>query len=254
MIDMHSHILPGIDDGAREITETLSLLKEAEEAGFTTIVSTSHYGKCGYEVDEKERSVWINQLTSNLKNIAPKLTLALGNEIYVSNHMIEDLKEHRSSTINGTRYVLFELPFHDRVANLKDIIYDLISNKYTPIIAHPERYDFVQKNPNELIELLDLGVLFQSNYGSIIGQYGTKAKKTVELLIKNNFVHFLGSDVHRENTIYKEIPKALKYLGEIIPKEEVDELTTINAKLVLAGEQIDTRRPIKIKKGLFGFK
>lgn len=143
-----------------------------------------------------------------------------------------------------------ELPFEYKPSNLKNLILKLRSNKYRPIVAHPERYTYVQENPNTLIELIDMGVLFQSNYGSIIGIYGKKAKKTVEVLLKNNFVHFLGSDVHREKTIYTEMPEILKRMKHIIPDEQLDELTTLNAKLVLSDEDIDVRRPIKAKRAL----
>ena len=159
----------------------------------------------------------------------------------------------KASSINETKYVLFETAFATEPQNLKDVIYSLMSNNYIPIIAHPERYSYVQKNPNMLLELIDLGVLFQSNFGSIIGQYGKEAKKTVNLLLKNNFIHFLGTDAHRKNTIYTAIPQALESLKEIISEKELEELTTINPNLVLENKEIYTRRPTKIKKGFFGF-
>ena len=96
-----------------------------------------------------------------------------------------------------------------------------------------------------------MGVLFQGNFGSIIGMYGKKVEKTMKVLLQNNLIHFLGSDVHRTKSIYPQIPEALEQLKHIIPKEEIDELTTVNAKLVLANESIDIRKPIKIKQGLF---
>ena len=109
----------------------------------------------------------------------------------------------------------------------------------------------MQKNPNILLELLDFGVLFQSNYGSIIGQYGKKAQKTVVKLLQNNFVHFLGSDVHRANSIYMEINDSLNALREIISEQKIKELTDINPKLVLEDKTIDTRMPKKIKSSFF---
>ena len=253
MIDMHSHILPGIDDGSRDIEETINMIKEAEQAGFSKIVATSHYYLGYYETDETSRQEYIDAINKKLKEMECNIQVCVGSEIFITNEIVNLLKNFNASSINSTRYVLFELPFTSEVHNLKDVIYSLLSHKYIPIIAHPERYRFVQKNPNALIELLDIGVLFQSNYGSIIGQYGKEARKTVKLLLKNNFIHFLGSDAHRKNTIYTAIPDAIKSLKEIISDEELEELTKINPNLVLENKEIDTRRPIKIKKGLFGF-
>ena len=253
MIDMHSHILPGIDDGSRDDEETFKLLREASEAGFTKIVSTSHYYLGYYEEEEKVRKEYIDSINSKLRDSNPNLQVCIGSEIFITNQIVSLLYEHKASSINGTKYVLFELPFIAKAQNLKNVIYSLMSNNYIPIIAHPERYRYVQKDPNSLLELLNIGVLFQSNFGSIIGQYGKEAQKTVKLLLKNNFIHFLGTDAHRKNTIYTVIPEAIDSLKEIISEKELEELTTINPNLVLENKDINTRRPTKIKKGLFGF-
>lgn len=253
MIDMHSHILPSIDDGARDIDETIDMLKEAKNAGFTTVVSTSHYYLGYYEVEEKERMEHINAIMHKLQEENVDLQICIGSEIYVNHNISNWLKEHKASSINGSKYVLFELPFQHQIQNLKDIIYSMLSNKYIPIIAHPERYEYVQKDPNLLIELIELGVLFQSNYGSIIGQYGKQAKKTVTKLIENDFIHFLGSDAHRHKSIYTKIPSAIEELSKIVLEDKIKELTTINPKLVLENKNIEIDTPKKIKKGLFGF-
>ena len=253
MVDMHSHILPEIDDGSRSEEETFNMIKEAYEAGFTTIVATSHYYLGHYEPNEELRNTIIDRITEKLTKMNINIKISIGSEIYITRDMVSLLSEHKASSINGTRYVLFELPFTTEVQNLKDVIYSLISNNYIPIIAHPERYKYVQKNPNILLELLDLGVLFQSNYGSIIGQYGKDAKKTVKLLLKNNFIHFLGSDAHRQENIYTAIPEAINAIKEVVSDKQLEELTLINPNLVLENKKIDTRRPTRIKKGLFGF-
>ena len=101
------------------------------------------------------------------------------------------------------------MPFHQEPMDLYNVIYSMQENKLIPVLAHPERYLFVQKEPEIIYDLIEKGVLMQSNYGSILGQYGQKAQFILEKLLENNMVHFLGSDVHRPNTIYKRIPEAL---------------------------------------------
>ena len=243
MIDFHTHILPNIDDGSRSIDETFNLIKEAESAGFEGIILTSHYIEEYYETDTPEREVWLKAICENLKNKNINIDLYLGNEIYLTENLIKLLENAKASTINNTSYVLFELPLYEEPLNLYDVIYQMLQNKLVPILAHPERYSYVQKEPEMVYDLIQKGVLIQSNYGSILGQYGEKAQIILRKLLENNLVHFLGTDVHRQGTIYSKIPQCLKEIREIIGEEKLEELTTINPKLVLSNKRIDIRDP-----------
>lgn len=234
MIDFHSHILPGIDDGSRSYDETVKLLLEAKEIGFKKIISTSHYAIDCYETPEYKRKELVEQL--NLENRFPEIVL--GSEIFLTYNILDLLKEYNASTINGTNYILFELPLRNHFMNLKDLIIKLKENDYRLILAHPERYSMVQNNFNLLYELKELGVLLQSNYGSILGIYGGTAKKTLKKMLKEDLVDFLGSDVHRENTIYPKIPKAIQKISKYISKEKLEELINSNAEKILNGENI----------------
>ena len=251
MIDFHSHIIPEIDDGSRSIEETMLLLSEAKKAGFTKIISTSHYMNDRFEFDEANRKILLEAIKMGANNFGIDIELCLGSEIYATYDVVELLKEHQASTIDGTNYVLMELPMQSELPNLKNIIYILLGNGYKPIIAHPERYEYVKDNPNWLIEYIELGVLFQANYASIIGLYGKEAQKTVKLLLKNNMIHFLGSDVHRPNTIYPRIPEILKEIRKVLEEAQLEKLTTINPNLALENKEIYTEIPKKIKKGFW---
>lgn len=251
MIDFHSHILPGVDDGAASIEDTMQLIKEASKAGFTKIISTSHYVEEQYEYDEATRQQFLEILNSGIKTLGGDIQLYLGSEIYASYNMIELLTEGKASSINNSRYVLFELPMQNEFTSLKNIIYNLFANNYVPIIAHPERYSYVKDDPNWLIELIELGVLFQANYGSIIGIYGKQAQKTVKQLLKNNMIHFLGSDVHRPQSIYSKMPEILQELEKIIDYEQIKKITQTNPSLVLENQVIYVDKPTKIKKSFW---
>lgn len=234
MIDFHSHILPGIDDGSRSYDETVKLLEEAKQIGFNKIISTSHYAIDCYEVPEYKRKELIEQL--NLENRFPEIIL--GSEIFLTYNILDLLKEYNASTINGTNYILFELPLRNHFMNLKDLITKLKENGYRLILAHPERYSMVQKNFNLLYELKDMGVLLQSNYGSILGIYGQSAKNILKKMLKEDLVDLLGSDVHRENTIYPKVPKAIKKISKYISEDRLEELINDNAEQILNGEDI----------------
>lgn len=247
MIDMHSHILPNIDDGARNIEETFKLIKEAQKVGFQAIVSTSHYMEGYYETDIPEREVWINAIYEKLQEKNININLYLGNEIYLSENMIKLLEEGKASTMNNSSYVLFEMPLNVEPLNLYDIIYEMMQYKLVPILAHPERYTFVQEEPELIYDLIQKGVLMQANYASIIGYYGQKAQMIVKKLFENNMIHFLGSDVHRPNTIYSKIPQILEELKDLIGEQKLEELTTINPRLALNNKRIDIDEPHKIE-------
>ena len=239
MIDFHSHILPNIDDGSTSIEETINLIKEASQVGFTGIISTSHYIQGYYEFNCYERKQLLDIVKKKMcSDKFLNLDLYLGSEIYFSPEIVDLIKKQKASTINNTRYILFELPMNTKPLFVKEVVFELIENGYIPIIAHPERYSYIQNEIKYAEELASVGTLFQSNYGSIIGIYGSEAKKTLKKLLKSNLVSFLGSDVHRTEQIYPQIPKALKKIKKLISEEEVQKLTTLNAQKVLKNEEI----------------
>ena len=250
MIDFHTHILPNIDDGSKSVEETFNLIKEAESVGFDSIISTSHYIESYYESPVEERQEWINALSGALKKENINVDLYLGNEVYFSENIIKLLNENKIAKINNSKYMLFEFSMNVKPINVYDVIYEMIQNKITPILAHPERYRFVQQDPSLIYELLDTGVLMQSNFASIIGWYGEKAEILAKKFLESNMISFFGTDVHKQNTIYPKIPEILEKIKEIIGQEKLDELTTINPRKVLNNEHIDTPEPKEFKYSL----
>ena len=250
MIDFHTHILPKVDDGSKSVEETFELLKEARNAGFDSIISTSHYMEKYYEVNVAERQIWIGALSANLQKEGINLNLYLGNEVYITENIIQLLETGKATTINRTNYILFEFPLNVKPMNMYDVIYDMLQYKLIPVLAHPERYVFVQKEPEIIYDLIQKGVLMQANYGSILGQYGEKAQLIVKRFFENNMIHFLGSDVHKKNSIYPRIPQALSEIRLLVGEEKLEELTTINPGLVLENKKIDMDEPTEFKLSL----
>ena len=245
MVDFHTHILPSIDDGARSVEETFNLIQEAREAGFKDIILTSHYIEDYYETGIDERELCVKAIQDNLNSKGLDVNLYIGNEIYITDNVMNLLEEGKASTMNNSCYVLFEMPFNTEPMNLYDFIYKLQENKLIPVLAHPERYSFIQKEPELVYELIQKGCLMQANYGSIIGQYGSKAEYMVKRFLENNMIHFLGSDVHRQNSIYSQIPMCLEEIQNIVGRTKLEELTEINPRLVLENKKIDINDPIE---------
>lgn len=212
MKDIHSHILYGIDDGARDLEESVELLKQMEEEGITDIILTPHYiENTKYTCDIKEKQKRIEELKhyTNIK-------LYIGNEVYISENTAKLLQEGKISTLNHSRYLLVELPMSNKLVNLEHILYELLRCNIIPIIAHPERYSYVQENIHYLDELKEMGILFQGNYESLFGKYGKNSEKTLIKLLKEQYITFLGSDIHRvgysyhHNQVAKKVKKIVK--------------------------------------------
>ena len=237
MIDIHSHIIPNVDDGARSVEETFNILKEAQEAGFTDVILTSHFLLNYYETNAQELIFWKEKLQEVLKKQGTKINLHSGMEIYITNQMEELLENKKILTLANSRYMLIELPLATNVKYFDYVVYYLEAKGIKPIIAHPERYKRVQKDPDIVEEYIEKGCLIQCNYGSIVNLYGREAEKTIKTLLKKNQVHFLGSDVHRENGTYLIILDAIKKIRKIIGENKINEITTINPKKILQNEE-----------------
>ena len=233
MIDIHSHILPGIDDGSKSMDESLAILKKMEELGFTEIVCTPHYIELTkFRTNNVKKRELLKKTQAAAKKAGINIKLHLGNEIFVSRDIVKFLKKNEAMPINK-KYVLFELPFTTEINNLGDIIFNIKVNGYTPILAHPERYLMIQKDIRVARKLKEKGVKLQCNYSSITGQYGKKPMKAMKKLLKNGLVDYLGSDVHRaRHSFYGKFPKMLKRIKRIAGEEYFEKIEKDTASLI----------------------
>lgn len=233
MIDIHSHIIPNVDDGSKSIDETVKLIKEAVDAGFTDVILTSHYIPQGYETDAKELTIWREKLQDAITKENISLNLHTGMEVYITEEIVDRLEQGKLLTLANSKYLLMELPLNTKVQYLSDIIFRLINKNIVPIIAHPERYSIVQKDPSIVKSWINQGCMLQCNFGSILGLYGKTAKKTIKYLLKNDLVHFFGTDVHKKETIYIKVQTATKKIKKIVGADKLEELTNTNARYIL---------------------
>jgi len=251
MIDIHSHILPNIDDGSRSVKESLNIMKMAAVNGVTDIVVTPHFilGSI-YNSNKNANEELLSKLKEEIAKENIAIHLYLGNEIFVDNTLLELLENGTVSTLNNSKYVLFELPMNCEYKGIKNLIFKLKSNGYIPIIAHPERYRILKQDPSKILELYDCGALFQGNMGSLFGHYGKDAKNTLKIFLKHHVISFLASDIHHEaNTFYNDISELEKKLKKFLDEEYIQDLLVNNARKVLNNEKIilpDTILPIKV--------
>lgn len=242
MKDLHSHLLPGIDDGCKEIGESLTLLKAAQEQGITDLVLTPHYMEnTKYNANNEEKNKRFEELKEEAKKEGIEINLYLGNEVYMTENFLELLQKEEIQTINNTKYLLFEFPMGNMFYNSKEILYELVVAGYVPILAHPERYRIFQRHPDHIEEYLRMGVLLQGNYKSLYGKYGKDAKKTLIYFLKNNKITFLASDCHHDKDF--KIKKLKKKLKSITKSDNmVVDLLENNFNKVILNENIGIRR------------
>ncbi len=237
MIDIHTHLIPNVDDGSKSIETSLKCFEEAENAGFTDIILTSHCMTDWYESKPEELKSWKDKLQDILKENNRELKLHTGMEIYISEELDKKMKEGRLLTLADSRYILIELPMSTSINYLDYVLYYFDSIDIKVIIAHPERYRAVQENPKLVEEYIEKGCLMQCNFGSILGNYGSHAKSTIKHLLKKDLVHFVATDCHKMGGIYLDVPKALKKIQKIVGASKTEEITTLNQQKILNNQE-----------------
>ncbi|BDH61218.1 tyrosine-protein phosphatase [Lysinibacillus sp. PLM2] len=232
MIDIHSHILWDVDDGPSSMEESLEILERASHDGIHGMIATSHYKHPLYSVAFQDVEEKINLLQEELmKNNIP-ITLYVGHEVRLSNHIINSHQTMQYHTLAKSRYLLLELPSSTVPLYTIAIIQNLIEIGITPIIAHPERNIAILERPAILEKLVNNGAFAQITAGSITGHFGRQIQKRSLQFIQSNLVHTYGSDVHhltKRPLLFKE---GLAYLEKKKLSSKVDSFLKNNQRII----------------------
>ncbi|KAB2953774.1 capsular biosynthesis protein [Heliorestis acidaminivorans] len=212
LIDIHCHILPDLDDGAKNIDQALALAQQAYQQGISTIIATPHYIEGTVETNPEEITQACQQLTAKLKAQQIELTIQTGQEVYLSPDTALHYQEGKILTLAQSSYLLIELPMHQYPLWVEESLYELTLLGLRPILAHPERYREFRKSTKELHQLAASGLLMQINAGSILGQYGSKVEAQAEKLLEEGLISFIGSDAHSPQNRPIQISQALTKL------------------------------------------
>ena len=235
MTDVHSHILFGIDDGSRTISESVELLKKLKSVGFNNVILTPHFILDSTYNSNYESNIKIyNELKERLLNENIDINIYLGNEIFIDKNVPTLLEKNIITSLNGTKYVLVEFPMHNKLLNIEDMLYEIRSRGYEVVIAHPERYDAFKEDYSIVDTLREDGFLFQSNYSSILGYYGKDSIKLLKYMLKRHYIDFLGTDIHRIEKTYviDNFKKIEKHIIKVTGSEYYNKIQANNNKLV----------------------
>jgi len=208
MIDMHNHVLFGVDDGCKTIEESIQMITKAVHVGVTDLICTPHYAPLrGYVASWEVITNNFNQLQQKVQELQLPIHLYLGREIDEIKNIDELLKNKTIQTINNTKFVLVD--FGMNKTDIDEYCYELIIHGYTPIIAHPERYNYVS-DTKEFHKWRKTGALLQINASSLFHPKNKQVKKQVDYLLKNGLVDLIGSDCHRNDKNYEDFEKTYK--------------------------------------------
>lgn len=235
MTDVHSHILFGIDDGSRTVSESVELLKKLKSVGFNNVILTPHFILDSTYNSNYESNIKIyNELKERLINENIDINIYLGNEIFIDKNVPTLLEKNIITSLNETKYVLVEFPMHNKLLNLEDMLYEIRSRGYEVVIAHPERYDAFKEDYSIVDTLREDGFLFQSNYSSILGYYGKDSIKLLKYMLKRHYIDFLGTDIHRIEKTYvvDNFKKIEKHIIKVAGSEYYNKIQANNNKLV----------------------
>ena len=239
MIDIHHHLLPGIDDGSRDIATSVAMVQLAVDDGITHIVATPHANHA-YRYDRARNQALLDEVRHALPPAtAERITLGLGCDFHLNFENVEDAQKHRDRyTINGTEYLLVELPDFNIPTRFEEVLYNLRVAGLTPILTHPERNQTLQRTPERLQEWIASGLLVQVTAGSVVGTFGSKAKDMAWSLLRSGSVHFLATDAHDTVRRPPKMLEARQQVEKRMGKAVADQVCLDNPLAVFEGRPL----------------
>lgn len=250
MIDIHNHIIYGVDDGSRSLEESMEMVRLYKKAGFSKLIATSHFDRSRYMTPADEIREKATILNEEIKKSNIDFEIFPGHEIQVEANTLKLINNKTLNTLADSRYVLLELPFISPPLFLKDLIYNIQLEGLIPIIAHAERYSYVKKNIDYLLEFIKMGALIQANYSSINSD-------TLKTMLERNMIHILATDAHQSEWRSPDIREYKREIIDIIGDDKFKTLSETNPSKIIEDEYISSSyneiKTIKKKKSIFNF-
>lgn len=236
--DIHCHILPGADDGAKVFTDAMEMIRIAYEDGIRHIVLTPHYQKGHFGLPIQQLRVRYEILRKEAKQQYPDMELYLGTEICHFHDAPLELSEGKIMTMADTRYVLVEFYPKSELRSILSGLQEIQMAGFNPILAHVERYEALMGNYEEILHLIRMGIYIQVNASSVIGKSGHKVKVFIKKLLERDMVHFIGTDAHGIEHRRPQLKECANYITRKWGKDYTELLLEENPRRMLNGEYI----------------
>lgn len=233
MVDIHSHILPNLDDGANSMEEAIAMAELATDCGINHMVTSCHGNYFPYTLEEYWEQ--FEKFQTILKQRQIPLKLHSGMEIFVDQDVTPLLERKKLLTLNGTNYVLLEVPFEDSIANVQKNIEKVSKKGYNIVLAHPERYQFIQKDPEFAYYLEETGCVLQINQGSLTGDFGSRVRNVALQLLRDGIVGVIATDAHDSEYRSPSIHKLLAFLKRNHSEDQIHLWLSENPSRILKG-------------------
>lgn len=240
MVDMHSHILPGVDDGAEFYDESHQMLDIAVQNGTEMLVLTPHYtiASTPREISAEELNERFEIFSQKAARDFPNLSLMFGAELFISESMLRQPFEKCLVPINNTSYVLIEFDFHEQAYIAEYALEKIIAAGYRPIVAHPERYRMFYRDVNLCEKFIQKGCLFQMNAGSPFGQYGSQAEEFSYWMLRREYVHCVGSDAHSPYQRTPDMSQSYAFVSMHFSQKYCHQIFKENPRIILSNDII----------------
>jgi len=254
LIDIHCHILPGLDDGAHSVEEAVNMAAEIIDAGFDRVIATPHVIEGTDYISPELIREKANELNDIFRDKEISLKILPGAENYIFPDLAKWYREGKIISLADTKkYLLLELPMQAIPTYTEQVFFDLQVSGITPIVAHPERNKEMIREPKRLVEWVENGIQLQINLGSFAGRYGSGSKKLAEMLLSGDMVHFIGSDMHHPSAGDSYL-KSISYLMKEGRGHRLAAAASENPANILEGVNWFPEKPgdlVKKKKRLF---
>jgi protein-tyrosine phosphatase len=247
MIDIHCHILPGVDDGAQSLSDSIAMAKKAVEQGIHTIVATPHHKNSRYENSKKPIIDRVKKLNEAIRLEKIELEVIPGQEVRIHGEMVEGYQLGDILTVNHTPYVLVEFPSNHVPRYTEKLFYDLQMKGLIPVIVHPERNQEIIERPDVIYKMVEKGALTQITASSVCGDFGKKIKNFSLQLIEANLTHFIASDAHNITNRGFKMREAFAVIGKKYGSDFVY-MYEENSALIIEGKHVYREEPERIKR------
>lgn len=238
-IDIHCHIIPHVDDGAKTTAQALHIVDIAYENGIRAMIATPHYEVGRYEKSSEDIRQYYDKLNAEVHKKYPDFSIYLGREIFFSDGVPELLEKGELQSLADSRYALIEFSPNDSFKYIKENLYRVTIAGYTPIVAHAERYEELMEDVDNIEEIVEAGAYIQINAGTIAGNSGRRMRKQILNLIKEGLVHFIGTDSHSDGHRSPVLDECIKYLKKKTDEETIRRIMIDNPEKILQNILLD---------------